>query len=97
VHAPSHWVGPHTYGAQFCVPAVGHVPLPSQLAASVATSFVHPAVRQTVVAGGNAHDVALPLHAPEHDVPSPAQACRGATGCPVTAVQVPFDFGRLHA
>ena len=97
MHAPSHWVGPHTYGAHFCVAAVGQVPFPSQLAASVATSFVQPAVRQTVDAGGNVHDVAPPLHLPEHEVPSPAQAVRGATGCPVTAVHVPFEFGRLHA
>jgi len=98
VHAPSHCVAPHTYGAHGAVTFGEQLPLPSQFAALVATSFMQLAARHAAAVVGNVHvAVVEPLQLPLHAVPSPAHTARGATGWPFTGEQAPFVAGRLHA
>jgi len=97
VQALRHAVVPQTYGAHDVVTAVGHVPAPSQPAATVATPPVQLAERQLVEAPGYVHAVRdAPSHEPPHEVPVPVHAVRPPTGAPVTALHVPTEPVALH-
>jgi hypothetical protein len=75
-----------------------HLPLPSQFAASVATSFEQLAARHGFAADGYVHvAVVVPLQVPLQAVPSATHAARGDTGGPATGEHVPFVAGRLQA
>lgn len=90
VQAPTQAEGPHSNGAQSFVSSAGQLPAPSQLAARTASPAVQLGGRQVVAAPGKEQEVlCVPLHRPLQSDPSPAQAARGATGWPATAVQTP--------
>jgi len=80
-------VDPQTSGVQLCVTAVGQVPVPVQVAATVATPLVQLAARQEVVAGATAQ-VPLPVQAPV--LPQGGAATQRASANPGTSLaQVP--------
>jgi hypothetical protein len=79
-------VAPHTYLPQLWTVAVGQLPAPSQLAASVWDPLAQLADRQLVL--GNTHDAEVPLQVPAQ-VPLPLQAACPARGVPETLEQVP--------
>lgn len=89
-------VAAQTSGEQSTVCTTGQVPLPSQVAASVAMAFVQLAARQEVT--GKVQAVLFsPSQVPAHGVPLPTHATRGRRGVPVTAVHWPFVPGSAHA
>jgi hypothetical protein len=90
-HPPAQAVPEQVLGAQATVSAAGHMPLPSQVAPSVAVPLVQLAVRQETVAAGKAHAVRLvPSHIPPQVVPAPVHAAWPVRGAPLTAVQIPL-------
>ena len=84
-------------GAQLTVCAAGHAPLPSQLAANVATPAAQDADRHEVLAPGEAHVVRfVPSQLPPQVVPAPEHAACPVRGAPVTAVHVPLLLASPH-
>jgi len=80
-----------------CVAMFGHLPVPAQFAANVATPFVRLAARHVVEAVGYVHVLVLtPSQVPAHVVPSVVQRLRPPTGAPVTGEHVPTLLGSLQ-
>lgn len=84
-------------GAQVVVVGAGQPPMPSQLAAAVATPMAHDAVRQLTVMPGKAHrSRTVPSQLPAQGA-VPAHAARAPWGAPMIPAQVPCIPGTSQA
>lgn len=97
-HPPAQIVPPQAFGAQSTVSAFGQAPLPSQLAARVATAAVQAAARHDCVVPGYVQTARLaPSHVPPQGVPAPVHVGWAGRGAPITETHCPFMSGSPHA